>query len=81
MSTSEILASNNYREFDRRSVTMPTTNNPVIRCANRGAEWYVDGKLVADAKNDVKELSSDIEPYISISGMAKFRITKLEYGY
>jgi hypothetical protein len=79
--TSEILASNNYREFDRRRIIMPSTVNPVIRCANRGAEWYVDGKLVAEGKSEVKELSSDIEPYISISGAAKFRITKLEYGY
>ncbi|GKY91297.1 BTB/POZ domain-containing protein kctd12 [Mayamaea pseudoterrestris] len=79
--TSEILASNNYREFDRRSVPLPSSVNPVIRCANRGAGWYMDGRLVAEAKAEVKELSSDIEPYISISGTAKFRITKLEYGY
>jgi hypothetical protein len=81
----------NYYEPELQTTTkvsIPKSDFPVIRCANYGAEWNVDGKLIADtrqASHEIRvirgqireEVESKLSPWIFPFG--PFRITKLEF--
>ena len=54
--------------------------NPIIRCADQGAEWFVDGKLVAEiAGQNTGCDTSKLNPFIDFKGTGSFRFTKVEY--
>jgi hypothetical protein len=67
---------------DRR-VWVPSGDirNPIIiRCANRGAEWYIDGKLVAETRDESNDFSSvELQPVVYINGKGSFRFTSIEF--
>lgn len=53
--------------------------HPTIRCANRGAKWYLNGELVVDLTEDIRKLDLErYEPFVQIQGEGSFRITKIE---
>ena len=73
-------------EDDQETVTSTTKvsfendDNPIIRCADRGAKWFVDDKLVADiALDGIGCDASKMNPIINFKGSGSFRITKVEF--
>ena len=50
-------------------VVTSTTGDPIVRCANGGAEWYIDGKQFASTK-DLSRSSylSGSQPFFRING-------------
>ncbi|GKZ01055.1 hypothetical protein MPSEU_001057200 [Mayamaea pseudoterrestris] len=56
------------------------SDKTIIRCANRGAEWYVNGQLVATTPDFAKGICSGgtPAPYVGIQ-TGSFRFTKLDF--
>jgi hypothetical protein len=61
-------------------VDFQNRKDPIIRCANYGAEWYIDGEQVAETGKHSSALLG-LNPFISITGTSSFRLLEMELEY
>ena len=62
-------------------INIPKKTDYKISCLNRGAEWYIDDKLVADTKEHSRLLSG-VQPYLyarNRSGSVSFQLLHVDY--
>ncbi|GKY91198.1 hypothetical protein MPSEU_000092500 [Mayamaea pseudoterrestris] len=69
-------------------INVPEAANLTIRCANRGAEWYINGELVAETTGRMSALSSGEQdgefgwhPFMCFEGTMSFRLIQMELEY
>ena len=60
-------------------IVIPAKSDYMVRCSNRGAEWYIDGMLVAETQEQSRLLPG-LQPYIyAYGGIASFQLVHVEY--
>ncbi|GKY90340.1 hypothetical protein MPSEU_000008000 [Mayamaea pseudoterrestris] len=63
-----------------RDIQFSNRVDPVVRCVNRGAEWFIDGKLVAETRRALKGIPG-MQPFIRLGGKSSFRIIGMDLEY